>query len=90
MSVTYPEDGEFNIFTLVIGQMEIAEKLLNITGEEKSLRVKHVVKISIIDKWGMDFYLKYEPFIPFIIEFVIIASRGFKTTINKKIRKCLW
>ena len=87
MSVALEEN--FNILESVLFHMEQAEKFVSYSGEDKKKYVIQSIKMLMIDKWGMDYYLKYETIIPITIEFIInLSVNRVGIFINRKIKKC--
>ncbi len=81
--------NDFNIFSLVIKLMEQAERFITYNGEQKKTYVKQLVKMLLVEKWGLEYYQKYEFIVPIVIEFIITISRNeILININKIKKDC--
>lgn len=86
--ITIDEDKNFDLFDFIIKIMEHAETMHGYTGEKKKLYVMQLIKMYMVDKWGEEYFNKYEYIIPLIIEFIITISKNeIIININKKIKK---
>ena len=80
---------QFNIIDLVIHFMERSDKFITLDGKGKKKQVMNLIRLVMIEKWGAEYYNKYKPVIPIIIEFVILVSHnGVILDINKRVKKC--
>lgn len=67
---------DFNVIDLVNSVMTMAERFEHLTGSDKKKYVLRIVKHILTEKWGANFYKKYEFAIPSIIEFIIDLSHN--------------
>ena len=64
------------IFLLIETMENVEREFINHSGKIKKKQVLTILKTIIVGRWGLEYWEKYEPFLPMLIDFIIEVSKN--------------